>query len=238
MRFWFGPRSQSRLCEGGRSNPRPGSGEDGQGLHRAGVAERVRARRAGGAAIGAAEHVRHGPVRQDRRRLLGDGRLPVLGGVGEEVLAGVRIGFRDVVRVADQLGEGRRDAGEGLVVGVARLGLIGLADPRAEAVRELRRVAVGDEAILQGQQALLGQRQQRRLLRGSALDVARHRQVRGEGRLARRALRQTRDGGKAAQGAEVGLALRQRRTDTVRHRAASPRAGRCLMLRSAGLPAA
>jgi hypothetical protein len=95
------------------------------GLKGTGIAVTVRARRAGGTAIRAAERVWGAfDLLQDRLRL-GRGRgLAVEGAVGEEELARARVAERHRFGIGDHIGDGFGDAGEMLAVEVMRARLI------------------------------------------------------------------------------------------------------------------
>jgi hypothetical protein len=183
-----------------------------QGLERPGIAEGVGPPAAGRPVIGLAEHVRDAaPRNEDGRGRLRHRCLAVGGAVGKEVLAGIRIRFRDVVGVAEQVGHRLRHVAERLVIGVARLGLVDLAEPAAESVGQLGGVAVGDEAVAQGELALRVEAQQVRLCLRAELDVAGHLQVGGERRPSLRGPGQRADRGQPLEGHEVRRGLRARR---------------------------
>ncbi|GJD74030.1 hypothetical protein CFIICLFH_2263 [Methylobacterium goesingense] len=180
-----------------------------QRLERAGVAVDVGPRRSRRPLVGFAEDVGGAaPLRQDGGGVRRDRRLAVPGRVGEEILAGVRVGLGDVVGVADEVGDGLRDVRKAVVGGVAGLGLIEFAEAAAEAVGEFRRVPVRDEGVAQGKLALLGERQQEGRLPPAGLDLARDPEIRLEGGPPLRAAGERAHGGEAPQAGEVWGRLR------------------------------
>jgi hypothetical protein len=108
--------------------------------------------------------------------------------IGEEIFGGVRIGSRCRVGVGDHLCDGLGDAGEALPIEIVRARLIGRAHGRAEAVRQLGEIAVGDEGVAQRLLLLFRERQQGGLPDDSRLDSAGHGEVGGQGGLAGRAV--------------------------------------------------
>ena len=89
-----------------------------------------------------------------------------------------------------------------------RARLIGRPQGRAEAVRQLGQIAVGDEGVAQRLLLLFGERQQGGLPDDARLDPAGDGVVRGQGRLAGRAAQKGGDRREAAQDGHVGRRLR------------------------------
>ena len=180
-----GPAEIIRAAKGGQHR---------LGLEGAGIAVGVRALAAGRPVIGLAEDVICSAGREEfRRHRFRDRLLAVLRAVGKEILAGVRVRLGRRIRVGNEIGDGFRDIRKGLPVHIGGLRLIDLAEFRSEPVGELRRIAVGDETVLQGELLLVLERQQEGLLDLAGLDAAGDGKIGRERRLAFRRLEKDRD---------------------------------------------
>src|SRR6185437_4656083 len=97
---------------------------------------------------------------------------------------------------------------EALPVEIMRARLVGRAQGRAETVRELREIAVGDERVAQSLLLLFGERQQRRLANDAGLDSAGDGEVGGQSRPAVWRAGKSGDWSQALEDRHVGQALR------------------------------
>ena len=211
---------------------RPHNRQDrGFGLKRPGVPVLVGARRPARSAIGDAERIRRPvDIREDSQSLVGNRLLAVCRAVGEEIFAGVRIRSRRRVGVSDDLVDGLGDAGESLPIEIMRARLIGRPERRAQAVRQLGQIAVGDKGVAKRLLLLFGERQQGGLPYDSSLDSAGDGVVGGQRGPAVRAARQGGDRGQASESGHVGRALRVGRDDA--HRQARQGLSRILLCSS------
>ena len=113
------------------------------------------------------------------------GVFPSVVALAKKYLPEFGIRVRRRVRVGDEVGDGLRNAGEMLAVGVVGARQIGRAERRAEPVGEIGEIAVGDEGVLERLLLLIGKGQKRRLPDGAGLDAAGDGEVRGQRRFAR-----------------------------------------------------